>query len=270
MSILLFEQFVKTEYGKVDIKNAQNKVKEPAPNPFTPDKTFELLYILTKASDEAKNVTPIKEVAKTRTFMFKSNQPNDNMTKDYTFKVVMTDLKDKITVERMGEEKALITPITVENENDIEVIVDNYIEATNIYYDGVIDTITNTNLDDIKTVEDVKKIVKDQDTSADSIKMDSADTKKRTDLKTGHVTEMKAFDSASLLRGANGKDKNPPNTSMNYKVGMSVVPNTTFLKQEDIDAKRGTVTKIEGNFIYYKNSKDEEMKVGPGDLIILK
>ena len=40
MSILLFEQFVKTEYGKVDIKNAQNKVKEPAPNPFTPDKTL--------------------------------------------------------------------------------------------------------------------------------------------------------------------------------------------------------------------------------------
>ena len=187
MQILLFEQFVNTEYGKVRIEDKQNQVKEPAPNPFTPDRTFNLLYILTQASDSVKNISSIKNVANTKVFSFISNQPNDNMTKDYTFKVIMTDKMDKISIERTGDKTPLVTPlvtpITVTDENDIEVIVNNYIEATNIFYDGVIDAITNTDLDAIKSVKDVKKIIKDQNTSKESIKIDSDDTKERIILK---------------------------------------------------------------------------------------
>ena len=179
---LLFEEFRKLNA----VQTKQNKVKEPAPNPFDSKKVFRLLNLLAKASPNTKHITEIKTVADTSAFAFQSTQPDDTMKKLLTYKVSMDNASDDpiSSIEVItddGTHRIAKSGVEIKGENDIEVIVNNFIDFTNLYNDGPINSITNVILD-INSVEQIKKIINDQNTTASTDGIDVKDTDERKKL----------------------------------------------------------------------------------------
>jgi hypothetical protein len=175
--VKLFEEF-----SNDTIQTKQNNVKEPAPNPFDAKKIFKLLILLTKGSSSTKNISKIKKEGNKIFFTFLTDQPNDDMNDLLKFKVSMESTISSITVQTFDGKKQIATSnLEITGENDIEVIVNNYLDFTNIYNDGPINSIVN-NVLSIHSVSDIKKIIADQNTDVETIKMNVDDTNQRIKL----------------------------------------------------------------------------------------
>lgn len=135
-------------------------------NPYSGVELAKKLRIYAQASDNVVYVTEIKEIRKEFVFSIHTDFPADSdssETQAYRVKIPFSQEKPArvVTLEGSGEDykETFSTSIEVDGENDLEVILLNYLEATHLFDDNVIQTLVDS-AKKIRNVEDVKKIVK--------------------------------------------------------------------------------------------------------------
>ena len=134
-------------------------------NPYTGAELARKLRIYAEASESTTGVSEISEVGKDFVFDIFTNLPPDSQTtgtKTYRVKIPYSQIEKArvITMEGpKGDQKVTFnTSIEINGENDLEVILLNFLEATNLYDDNVIQDIVDA-AENIENVEDIKKIV---------------------------------------------------------------------------------------------------------------
>lgn len=130
-------------------------------NPYTGRKFAQKLVIYAKASSIVRNVTPIKETPHDLSFEIHTNVPGDTKMGDKIFKVIIPDnYVDKAYVETYeGGEKVFTASLEPDGENDINDILMNYIEATELYDDSAIEKIVDA-YRNIDSPDDIKRLVR--------------------------------------------------------------------------------------------------------------
>ena len=131
-------------------------------NPYTGKAFIEKLRLYALASDSTKKVTPVVVGKGILSFNIETTIPADfQPTGVKSFEVIVpTNIKDSPYVETYENGKlVLTTSIEVENENEIDLILINFIEATQLYNDGPIQDIVDA-VDRVKTPKDIKDIIK--------------------------------------------------------------------------------------------------------------
>jgi len=129
-------------------------------NPYTGMSFAEKLCIYAEASEVATKVTPILKAKNSLSFKIMTSIPGDYNGGHKSFEVVIpTDIVNKayvITYE--NDKKVLTTSLEPQNENDINDILMNYIEATQIYDDSSVENIVDA-YNQIKSPDDIKNII---------------------------------------------------------------------------------------------------------------
>lgn len=134
-------------------------------NPYSGLELAKKLHLYAEASSNVKYVTSIIEKEKTFEFVIHTNNRADFV--DNGFKVLKVEIPfsdvykaEVVTFEGEPKDlkKVLTTSIEIPGEDNLEVILLNYLEAANLYDDSDVQRL----IDDckkIKNVQDIKKIV---------------------------------------------------------------------------------------------------------------
>jgi hypothetical protein len=130
-------------------------------NPYTGKELAEKMRMFAAASDSISSVTNITQEEKDFTFTIDSKIPSENGKGYKKFQVFIPfsqiDKARVITIE--NGKTTFSTNIEIKNENDLQVILTNFIEATQIFNDGVVDELVY-NASKLNTISEVKKMVK--------------------------------------------------------------------------------------------------------------
>ena len=134
-------------------------------NPYTGAELAKKLRIYAEASDSTTSVSDVHEVGKDFIFDIFTNLPPDSQTtgtKTYRVKIPFSQIEKArvITLEGPKDDQKITfnTSIEIDGENDLEVILLNFLEATNLYDDNVIQDIVDA-ATKIENVEDIKKMI---------------------------------------------------------------------------------------------------------------
>lgn len=130
-------------------------------NPYTGKVFAEKMRLYAEASEYVVNVSKITELTDAVSFTISTEIPTDfQPTGKKTFKVIIpTDIENTPYVETYENNKlVLTTSLEAKGENDIELILINFIEATGLFDDTVIQAIVDKH-DKIKTVADIKHLI---------------------------------------------------------------------------------------------------------------
>lgn len=113
------------------------------------------------ASDSVKSVSDITQEKKDFIFTIDSKMPSENGNGTKKFKVFIPFSQiEKARVVTIEDGKTTFsTDIEIKNENDLQVILINFIEATQIFNDGAVEELVN-HASKLNTVAEVKKMVK--------------------------------------------------------------------------------------------------------------
>lgn len=132
-------------------------------NPYSGKQFIDKLHIYAEASPYAKKVTSV--MADNNVFYFEiyTNIPADfkdqKGTKDFKV-IVPMNIKDVPYVETYENgKKVLYTSLETKGENEIDLLLMNFIEATQLYNDGSVQDIVDA-YKNIKKPEDIKQIIK--------------------------------------------------------------------------------------------------------------
>lgn len=130
-------------------------------NPYTGKELAEKLKMFSDASDSVNSVSPITQTEKDFMFTIDSKIPVENGKGNKKFQVFIPfsqiEKARVLTIE--NGKQTFSTDIEIKNENDLQVILMNFIEATQIFNDGVVDELVY-NASKLNTVSAVKKMVK--------------------------------------------------------------------------------------------------------------
>ena len=131
-------------------------------NPYTGKEFIDKLRIYALASPYAKKVTEIKADEGAFSFEIHTNIPAEfsDENGDKTFIVVVpTNIKDTPYVDTFENgKKVLHTSIEIKGENEIDLLLMNYIEATQLFNDGSIQSIVDAHKT-IKSPQDITRII---------------------------------------------------------------------------------------------------------------
>ena len=128
-------------------------------NLYSIKKLVDKLRIYAEASDVATSVSSIKDHDSKLSFSIFTNLPGDKFDGNKSF--VITVSREGITVETFIENKSEIkVSLEPAGENDIHTILINFIEATSLYNDGIIEAIVDAHKN-VNTPSDIKKILSD-------------------------------------------------------------------------------------------------------------
>ena len=134
-------------------------------NPYSGLELAKKLRLYAEASSNVRFVTPIVEKGKDFEFVIHTNNRADYV--DNGFKVLRVEIPfsqiDKAVVvtyegEAKNLKKVLTTSIEIPGEDDLEVILLNYLEAANLYDDGDVQDLID-NCRHLETVHDIHKVV---------------------------------------------------------------------------------------------------------------
>jgi hypothetical protein len=143
------------------IKNFQDFLNESR-SILDPKTIAEKFHIFATASEVPVKVTDLEEKAGNYTFEIFTNLPHDMAESgDKEFVVVVPKDSTKVPyVETYeGRKKVLTTRLETEAEDLIKILLTDFIEATELFDDPFIQTITDKH-QEIKTAEDVKRLNK--------------------------------------------------------------------------------------------------------------
>jgi hypothetical protein len=128
-------------------------------------KTFvDKLRIYAEASDAVIKMYPTKNIDGNYVFSIDSNIPAENGDGKKSFLVkVPTDVVSRVSVTTyVGKNEVFSANLEPDGENDITVILKNFIEAAQLYDDNMIESLVDA-YNSIHTVSDIHKILKDGD-----------------------------------------------------------------------------------------------------------
>lgn len=129
-------------------------------NPYDGRALANKFRILAQASPVAKNVSLIRDEDGDYVFWIKTSIPADWKTGNKSFKIIVTKRKDDSKVETYEDsEKVFTSGIEIPSEDNLEVFLLDYLEATNLYDDSSIQTIVD-NHDKIQSPSDIRKLIK--------------------------------------------------------------------------------------------------------------
>jgi len=133
-------------------------------NPYTGAELARKLRVYAEASESTIEVTQIREIGRDFVFDIYTNLPPDSQTdgtKTYRVKIPYSQVEKARVVTLEGpkgdQKETFTTSIEIDGENDLEVILLNFLEATNLYDDNVIQDIVDA-AKNIQKPEDIKKI----------------------------------------------------------------------------------------------------------------
>ena len=148
--IKIFEQFIK-ETPKDEHRHTGREYAEK-------------MRIYAEASDVPTVVTPIKKEEGSFTFSIATDIPGFFTDKGKTtYKVVVPEIcieKVPYVITMEDGEETLKTSLEISGENKMNILLYNFIEATNLYDDHFITAIVNRNHSAL-TSEDIRKFVKE-------------------------------------------------------------------------------------------------------------
>ena len=131
-------------------------------NPYSGSQFIDKLKIYADASPYAKKVTEIRADDGAFSFEIDTNIPAEfgNQKGFKSFKVVVPmNIQDMPYVDTFEDgKKVLHTSLEIKGENQIDLLLMNYIEATQLYNDGSIQDIVDAHKT-IKTSQDITRII---------------------------------------------------------------------------------------------------------------
>lgn len=133
-------------------------------NPYTGLELAKKLRIYAQASDIATNVTGIKQIDKDFVFSIYTNLPAEtDGTQMFQVKIPFSQIEKAkvITFEGHGEnfKETFSASIEIDGENDLDVILLDYLEATHLFDDNVIQALVDS-AKKMQSVEDIEKITR--------------------------------------------------------------------------------------------------------------
>lgn len=128
-------------------------------NPYTGRELAEQMRIFALGSATAKKVSSIRQEEDFFVFTIHTSQLGENGKIDYKIFVPYSQMaKAKVATYEKGKE-VFTAGIEIRGENDLHVILLNYIEAANLYDDSVIEQLVDHH-QDIHSASDIKRIIK--------------------------------------------------------------------------------------------------------------
>jgi hypothetical protein len=134
-------------------------------NPYTGLELSKKLRLFAQGSESAIRVTEIDQDEKVFVFKIYTNIPA-NIVEDgekiFRVEIPFSQVEGAriITYDsKAGSKKEFETAIEVDGENDLNVILMNFLEATQLYDDGSVQNLVDSSKH-IHTIEDIKRIIK--------------------------------------------------------------------------------------------------------------
>ena len=134
-------------------------------NPYTGLELSKKLRLFAQGSESAIRVTEIDQDEKVFVFKIYTNIPA-NIVEDgekiFRVEIPFSQVEGAriITYDsKAGSKKEFETAIEVDGENDLNVILMNFLEATQLYDDGSVQNLVDSSKN-IHTIEDIKRIIK--------------------------------------------------------------------------------------------------------------
>lgn len=135
-------------------------------NPYSGKEFIDKLNLLAQGSSCAKDVSSVTIDNNVFSFWIDTNIPADfGDEKGFKkFKVVVSiNIKDTPFIETYENgKKVLTTSLETKGENQIDLLLMNYFEATQLYNDGPINNLIS-HYKEIKSVQDIHRIIKTQE-----------------------------------------------------------------------------------------------------------
>lgn len=135
-------------------------------NPYSNKELAEKLFLFAQASDVPDEVTPLRKVSGDYVFQIFTAIPSDK--RDFGHKMFYVEIPEDIQLTTVlvyegSKEKGFTledeVPLEINGEQDLEVILTNFFEITEIFDDNVIEELVQS-CKKLNTVEEVTKLVK--------------------------------------------------------------------------------------------------------------
>ena len=134
-------------------------------NPYTGLELSKKLHLFARGSESVIRVTEIDQEEKVFVFKIYTNIPA-NVAEDgekiFRVEIPFSQVEGAriITYDsKAGSKKEFETAIEVDGENDLNVILMNFLEATQLYDDSSVQNLVDSSKH-IHTIEDIKRIIK--------------------------------------------------------------------------------------------------------------
>ena len=131
-------------------------------NPYTGKQLADKLRMFAQASDVVTGVSEVKQVGKDFVFEISTHLKRDREgdgEKSFRVYIPFSQIEKARVVTIAKGKKEFSTNIEIKDENDLQVILMNFFEATGIFDDNVIDEIVY-NASKLKNVQQVKTLLK--------------------------------------------------------------------------------------------------------------
>ena len=131
-------------------------------NPYTGKQLADKLRMFAQASDVVTGVSEVKQVGKDFVFEISTHLKRDGEgdgEKSFRVYIPFSQIEKARVVTIAKGKKEFSTNIEIKDENDLQVILMNFFEATGIFDDNVIDEIVY-NASKLKNVQQVKTLLK--------------------------------------------------------------------------------------------------------------
>lgn len=135
-------------------------------NPYSSKELAKKFLLYAQASDVPEEVTSLRKVNEDYSFQIFTNLPSDkrNFGRKLFEVIVPSDTQQsKVKVYEGNKEKgyafSLETPLEVTGENNLEVILTNFIEATQLFDDNVTEDVVRM-CKEVSSPEEIAKIAK--------------------------------------------------------------------------------------------------------------
>lgn len=133
-------------------------------NPYNPKELCEKFHLFAQASESVSKVSAIRKEDGDYVFDIKSTQPNDDMTSVlcYIVRVPHNRISGITVTTTINSKETFHSTIEIPDENNLNVILDNYLEACDLYNDAPVDDLV-LQATKLHTVAQVKAVVANQD-----------------------------------------------------------------------------------------------------------
>ena len=128
-------------------------------NLLTGKNFVEKLRTYAMGSSVPDSVSPVKEEEHAYTFLIVTSLPAENANGTKTFLVKVPVTSDNVTVSTYVNDSLVFSEdLEPENENDINVILTNFIEAAQLYDDTQVEKLVSSH-NSIKTPQDIHTLI---------------------------------------------------------------------------------------------------------------
>jgi hypothetical protein len=128
-------------------------------NPYTGEELAKKLRMLASASDVVVKVSPITQEKKDFVFTLNTKLKGDSGNLDYKVFIPFSQIEKARVVTLQKGKKTFSANIEIADENDIDIILTNFIETTQLFDDSQVEEIIE-NFKKLNSVDDIKKLLK--------------------------------------------------------------------------------------------------------------